>query len=90
MIFSEMSKIFLFIIFLNIFIFSSCFSKDQTFDKWLINFKKEAIASGVSKFVVDDVMADAKFSGLLNMIGINLNFTRTLLLILKKELQKKK
>ncbi len=61
MIFSEMSKIFLFIISLNIFIFSSCFSKDQTFDKWLINFKKEAIASGVSKFVVDDVMADAKF-----------------------------
>ena len=56
-----MSKIFAFTISLNVFILSSCFGKDQSFDKWLIDFKKQAIAAGVSKFVVNDVMAEAKF-----------------------------
>ena len=56
-----MSKIFAFTISLNVFILSSCFGKDQSFDQWLIDFKKQAIAAGVSKFVVNDVMAEAKF-----------------------------
>ena len=56
-----MSKIITIAISLNILIFSSCFAKVDGFNNWLINFKKEAINSGISKFVVEDVMSGAKY-----------------------------
>ena len=37
------------------------YSKNLDFTKWLVDFKKEAISSGISKSVVDDVMSGAKF-----------------------------
>ncbi len=36
-------------------------SNNTKFDLWVLDFKKKAVNSGISKVVVDDVMADVKF-----------------------------
>ena len=46
---------------LNIFFYNYSFASNHNFDSWLINFKSKAIASGISKQVVNDVMSDARF-----------------------------
>ena len=52
-----------FVIYLSIFIFitHSSAANDQEFNSWVADFKKKAIASGVSKSVVSDFMSDVKF-----------------------------
>jgi membrane-bound lytic murein transglycosylase B len=40
---------------------SSAFTNNYEFNKWLKNFKTQAVKSGVSKRVVDEVMSDAIF-----------------------------
>ena len=56
-----MSKIITFIISVNIFCITYCLSAEQTFDNWLLNFKKKAIENGINEYVVEDIMSDAKF-----------------------------
>jgi len=52
-----------FVIYLSIFIFitHSSAANNQDFNSWVTDFKKKAIASGVSKSVVNDFMSDVKF-----------------------------
>ena len=61
MLIKKMSKIIGLILILNTLIYSKVFCEDQNFNNWLDNFKKEAIAQGISKEVVIDVMSGAKF-----------------------------
>ena len=61
MIIKKMSKIITFIISVNIFCITYCLSAEQTFDNWLLNFKKKAIENGINEYVVEDIMSDAKF-----------------------------
>ena len=62
MISTKMIKKF-FVIYLSIFIFitHSSAANNQDFNSWVTDFKKKAIASGVSKSVVNDFMSDVKF-----------------------------
>ncbi|MAJ85784.1 MAG: lytic transglycosylase [Candidatus Pelagibacter sp.] len=46
---------------LILFVNSPLFAQQDSFNQWLKNFKSEAIKSGISKKVVDDVMSDARF-----------------------------
>ena len=55
-----MFKILIFSLFVNSFIFQGL-SANTDFDKWIKNFKIEAINSGISKSVVDEIMSDAIF-----------------------------
>ena len=55
-----MSKIFLIILTINFFTLN-LFANEPNFDSWLKNFKVEAIQSGISKKVVDEVMDEARF-----------------------------
>ncbi len=61
MIVKKMSKIFTLILFLNFFLISNASSNSHSFNLWLENFKKQAIESGISEKVVNDVMNDARF-----------------------------
>ena len=61
MIVKKMSKIFTLILFLNFFLISNANSNSHSFELWLKNFKKQAIESGISVKVVNDVMNDARF-----------------------------
>ena len=44
-----------------IFVSSTSMANNQGFDSWVIQFKKEAVASGISKKIVDDFMSEARF-----------------------------
>ncbi len=60
MIIKKMFKIIILSIFINLSFISGVFaSKD--FNQWIENFKIEAINSGISKTVVDQIMSDVKF-----------------------------
>ena len=61
MIIKKMFKIIKLILFFSILINSSSFSSEPTFDVWLKNFKKQAMETGISENVVNDVMSEAKF-----------------------------
>ena len=61
MIIKKMFKIIKLILFFSILINSSSFSSEPTFDVWLKNFKKQAMQTGISENVVNDVMSEAKF-----------------------------
>ena len=61
MIIKKMFKIFTILLTLNIFIYKNSFAINHDFNAWLITFKSKAIASGISKQVVNDVMSDARF-----------------------------
>ena len=56
-----MSKLIKLIFIFNIFLISEIDAQEQDFSIWLNTFKTKAIKSGISKKVVEDVMADAKF-----------------------------
>ena len=61
MIIKKMFKKFTLLLILNIFFFKFSFASNHEFNSWLITFKSKAIASGVSKKVVNEVMSDARF-----------------------------
>merc|ERR1712127_1050504 len=62
MIFKKMLKnIIIFYITLISFFSSTALANIQEFNSWMIEFKKRAIASGISKNVVDDFMSEARF-----------------------------
>ncbi len=56
-----MIKIIILIITFNIFNTNFTFGSEQTFETWLKKFKLQAINSGISKNVVNDVMIGAKY-----------------------------
>ncbi len=58
---NKMLKKIVILLFLNIFFSISSQSSNHDFNSWLADFKKQAISSGISKKVVDEVMSDAKF-----------------------------
>ncbi len=55
-----MFKLFLSLVFSNLFIINFLFAS-QDFDGWLNNFQKRAINSGISEKVVKNIMSEAKF-----------------------------
>tara|TARA_B100002019_G_C21259759_1_gene596012 strand:+ start:53 stop:1066 length:1014 start_codon:yes stop_codon:yes gene_type:complete len=61
MIIKKMPKILKLVLSLNIFFLTNLYSSEVDFNTWLKNFKIEAINSGISKNVVNDVMSEAKF-----------------------------
>jgi len=62
MIFKKMVKILTSIIFVIITFFNTVlFAKNIEFTLWVENFKQKAIAAGISKYVVDDLMNDVRF-----------------------------
>ncbi len=61
MILNKMFKIITLILSLNIFLLLNVNCKEQSFELWLKDFKIQAINSGISKSVVDDVMFEVKF-----------------------------
>ena len=63
MIFNLMPKNikFIFILIVSIFFASKTLADNHTFDNWVQDFKKEAINSGVSKKVVDEIMLNVRF-----------------------------
>ena len=61
MIIKKMPKILSIILILNYLFTSVSFSKEYTFENWLDDFKVTAINSGISEYVVNDVMSSAKF-----------------------------
>ena len=60
MIFKKMFRIIIVFIFTNLFISLNAFANTD-FNLWVKNFKVEAVKAGVSKLVVDQIMADAVF-----------------------------
>ncbi len=56
-----MSKIFKFIVILNIFFCFNVYGSEQNFKIWLNDFKAKAINSGISQNVVEDVLSSARF-----------------------------
>ena len=60
MIFKKMFRIIIIFIFTNLFISLNAFANTD-FNLWVKNFKVEAVKAGVSKLVVDQIMADAVF-----------------------------
>ena len=56
-----MSKILSIILFFNIILSLSCYSKEQDFKNWLKDFKIKAVSEGISEKVVNEIMSDAKF-----------------------------
>ncbi len=56
-----MLKIIVILITLSVSFIHSAFAQPSDFESWLNNFKKRAIATGISKEAVEDVMANAKF-----------------------------
>ena len=56
-----MLKIFTFILLLNIAYIKTTFGSEINFNKWLNEFKQEAIDYGISNKVVNDVLNDAKY-----------------------------
>ena len=60
MIISKMFKLFLSSLFIFIFFINQSFANND-FNEWLKNFKANAVNSGISKKVVDDLMSKAKF-----------------------------
>ena len=48
-------------IFLIVFLSSSLFANNLEFSLWVVDFKKKAVSSGISKNVVDEVMSTARF-----------------------------
>ena len=61
MIIKKMLKIINLIISINLFLFTSLYCKDISFESWLKNFKIKAIKSGVSVEVTNDVLSGAKY-----------------------------
>ena len=60
MIIKKMFKIIIFSIFINLSFISGVIASND-FNQWVENFKIEAINSGISKTVVDQIMSDVKF-----------------------------
>ena len=60
MIISKMFKLFLSSLFIFIFFINQSFANND-FNEWLQNFKANAVNSGISEKVVDDLMSKAKF-----------------------------
>ena len=60
MIIKKMFKLIIFSIFINLFVSLSVFANND-FNKWVDSFKIEAINSGISKQLVDQVMSDVVF-----------------------------
>ena len=56
MITSKMPKIIIFILSLNFFLISDAYAAKVEFNTWLLKFKSRAVAEGISKKVVDDVI----------------------------------
>ncbi len=61
MIITKMSKFLIFIFVINFFTSLELYADNNEFNKWLFKFKKEAINSGISKTIVDDIMSEARF-----------------------------
>ena len=61
MIITKMSKFLIFIFVINFFFSLDLYADNNEFNKWLFKFKKEAINSGISKTIVDDIMSEARF-----------------------------
>ena len=61
MLIKKMLKFSTLFLFLNIFLTLNCYGNDKAFNIWLKEFKLEAIESGISTNVVDNVMSKAKF-----------------------------
>ena len=63
MLIKKMHKRLISIYFLLILFFSqtSTFASNSEFNTWVKNFKIEAVNSGISKIVVDEVMSNVKF-----------------------------
>jgi membrane-bound lytic murein transglycosylase B len=60
MIISKMFKLFLSSLFINLFVLTNTFASND-FNQWLKNFKIEAINSGISEKVTNEIMSGAKF-----------------------------
>ncbi len=56
-----MSKFIILFLFLNIFFSSKLNASNNNFSLWIQDFKKKAVANGISKKVVNDLMDNAKF-----------------------------
>ena len=61
MIIKKMLKIINLIVLINLFLFSSLYCKEISFESWLKDFKIKAIKSGVSVEVVNDLLSDVKY-----------------------------
>ena len=61
MIIKKMPKILKLVLSFNIFFLTNLYSSEVDFNTWLKNFKIEAINSGISKNIVNEVMSEAKF-----------------------------
>ena len=61
MIIKKMPKIFTLLSIFTFTLIPNLYCNDISFDLWLSKFKKEAIGSGISKKVVNEVMSEAKF-----------------------------
>ena len=61
MLIKKMLKTFKFLLILNILITTNVLGDEKNFKNWLEDFKYEAIQSGISAEVVDDVMLNAKY-----------------------------
>ena len=56
-----MLKLISLLLFLSSSFISGSYGSEHSFNLWLNDFKKRAIDSGISEFVVNNVMSDAKF-----------------------------
>ena len=61
MIIKKMLKLISLLLFLSSSFISGSYGSEHSFNLWLNDFKKRAIDSGISEFVVNNVMSDAKF-----------------------------
>ena len=61
MIINKMSKFIILFLFLNILFNSNLNASNHNFSLWIQNFKKEAVANGISSKVVNELMDNAKF-----------------------------
>ena len=61
MIIKKMSKIIKLVLIINFFLVTPTLSDSQNFQIWLKNFKIQAVNSGISKKIVNEVLSEAKF-----------------------------
>ena len=61
MLINQMFKLFIFVIFINLFLSLNIQASNQDFNLWIKDFKLRALEYGVSESVFNEVMLNAKF-----------------------------